>query len=119
MTTDNCQAPYFALETRLFTVRCNRYVNYSFGVFRMASRAAKQALRNGWSLERNPPLGLGQRRQIFPPIVELCGARVGMIGHILAASGAPPFCRKTVIPAAPECVIARTSRTSPPRGSAP
>jgi hypothetical protein len=42
-----------------------------------------------------------------------------MIGHILAASGAPPFCRKTVIPAAPECVIARTSRTSPPRGSAP
>jgi hypothetical protein len=35
------------------------------------------------SLERNAPLNLAERRQILAPVVELGGARVHVIRHIL------------------------------------
>jgi hypothetical protein len=50
------------------------------------------------SLKRNPPLHSAAHREVLAPVVKLGRARVGMIGHVLAALSAPPFCKNTVMP---------------------
>jgi rRNA processing protein Gar1 len=66
---------------------CVVALNTRWRVAKSRQKLKETRMRSGscrnTSLERNTPLNLAERRQILAPVVELGGARVGVIRHIL------------------------------------
>lgn len=63
-----------------------------------------------WLFEGNPPLDLAERRQILPPVIQLRGARIGMVRHILCGFERSAILQEYRDARAPEGVIAKRLR---------